>query len=327
MSDTEAGTPLRSVTDGIRRVLSEYVDASQEPFEKHELAKLIRGDLADAVEAIVDDSTGTYLVKGSAGQGVWARGPWVAIFNRLVTTSAQSGYYVCILFREDMQGVYLTLVQAMTEAKRNYRSNAKAALRARAANFRAFLGKIPQGLPLEAIDLTPSTQQNDTCFYEAGVIAAKYYPKSSLPGDEELSRDIRIALTLYEMLISSETNDVPTTIVDTQAEPQFEDSGRRKLHYRVERNKRLANDVKEALGFTCQVCGLNFEEAYGDLGKGFIEAHHLAPISTLAPGKVRLDPRQDFAVLCSNCHSMIHRSEFVSDITAFKNQHLQHRRP
>ncbi|UPG89503.1 DUF3578 domain-containing protein [Luteibacter aegosomaticola] len=323
MSDTEVSAPPRGLADGIRRVLSDYAAASQEPFEKHELAKLIRGDLADAVEATVGDPTGTYLVKGSAGQGVWARGPWVAIFNRLVTTSAQSGYYVCLLFREDMQGVYLTLVQAMTEAKRHYRSNVKASLRARAANFRALLGKVPQGLPLETIDLMPSTQQNDTSFYEAGVIAAKYYPKLSLPDDDELSRDIRSALTLYEMLISSETNDVPTSIVDTQVEPQFEDSGRKKLHYRIERNKKLANDVKEALGFTCQACGFNFEEAYGELGKGFIEAHHLTPISTLVPGKVQLDPRQDFAVLCSNCHSMIHRSEFVSDIAAFRDRHLK----
>ena len=45
------------------------------------------------------------LFKGSAGQGNWAVGPWVAIFDARVTDSAQNGYYPVYLFREDMRGV------------------------------------------------------------------------------------------------------------------------------------------------------------------------------------------------------------------------------
>jgi 5-methylcytosine-specific restriction protein A len=71
----------------------------------------------------------------------WARGPWAAVFNRLVTDSAQRGFYPVYLFAEDMSGLYLSLNQAMTEAKERYRSDAKTALRGRAENFRAMLAR------------------------------------------------------------------------------------------------------------------------------------------------------------------------------------------
>jgi 5-methylcytosine-specific restriction protein A len=55
---------------------------------------------------------------------------------------------------------------------------------------------------------------------------------------------------------------------------------------------------------------MSFAERYGQLGAGFIEAHHLRPISTLNEGVVvSYDVGEDFAVLCSNCHRMVHRTD------------------
>jgi hypothetical protein len=57
----------------------------------------------------------------------------------------------------------------------------------------------------------------------------------------------------------------------------------------------------------------------GAIGKGFIEAHHLKPISTLEEGvAVTYDVAADFAVLCANCHRMIHRSDDPSNLSLFK---------
>ena len=42
-----------------------------------------------------------------------------------------------------------------------------------------------------------------------------------------------------------------------------------------------------------------------DLGEGFIECHHVTPVSELRAGtRTRLS---DLAVVCSNCHRMLHR--------------------
>ena len=55
----------------------------------------------------------------------------------------------------------------------------------------------------------------------------------------------------------------------------------------------------------CEVCGFNFEEKYGDLGKDFIEAHHVKAVSSMKEDeKTKLE---DLVMVCSNCHSMIHR--------------------
>jgi len=54
-------------------------------------------------------------------------------------------------------------------------------------------------------------------------------------------------------------------------------------------------------------CGLNFEEKYGNLGKGFIHVHHNKPLSELGP--TRINPQTDMSVLCPNCHAMIHRKK------------------
>ena len=59
-------------------------------------------------------------------------------------------------------------------------------------------------------------------------------------------------------------------------------------------------------GTTCFACGFNFEEKYGDRGKGFIEVHHLKPLS-LEKNEIQVDPKSDLIPLCSNCHRMVHR--------------------
>ena len=55
----------------------------------------------------------------------------------------------------------------------------------------------------------------------------------------------------------------------------------------------------------CQVCKMCFEEVYGEIGKDFIEVHHLVPISERG-GDYIVNPVRDLVPLCSNCHSMIH---------------------
>jgi len=69
----------------------------------------------------------------------------------------------------------------------------------------------------------------------------------------------------------------------------------------------------------CQACDLDFGQRYGAIGEGFIEAHHLKPIETLEEGvTVHYDIAEDFTVVCSNCHRMIHCSPDPSDLAVFR---------
>lgn len=82
-------------------------------------------------------------------------------------------------------------------------------------------------------------------------------------------------------------------------------------HIIRERNQELIKNAKQKFKrkhngkLFCEVCGFNFSEKYGELGENFIEAHHIKPISEMKDGeKTNID---DIVMLCSNCHSMIHR--------------------
>jgi hypothetical protein len=57
----------------------------------------------------------------------------------------------------------------------------------------------------------------------------------------------------------------------------------------------------------CEVpgCGFDFEDTYGARGQGFAEVHHLVPLASAEDA--RETTLEDLAIVCSNCHRMIHR--------------------
>lgn len=73
-----------------------------------------------------------------------------------------------------------------------------------------------------------------------------------------------------------------------------------------ERNQALRQLCLKHFGAICQACGMKFEDVYGEIGKGYIEVHHLSPISQ-TDGEHAVNPKTDLVPLCANCHAMIHR--------------------
>jgi 5-methylcytosine-specific restriction protein A len=311
------------ISNAINKVLNEYQEASLQPFANHPLANFIRRDFKDILQTkIIQEDQ--YLCKGSAGQGVWAQIPWVCIFDRLITTSAQSGYFPVFLFCSDMSGFYLSLNQGVTEILTRYKVEAKEALIARSEDFRKRIGDIPRSFPHKKIDLVLKMGDNLGRLYEAGNIIASFYPRGETPSNEELIGDILHMLGLYRDLSYNESVPIGMEGLETDEDgSQIENLKKFRQHKRIERNQKLSKDAKKALGTKCQACGFSFNEGYGELGNDYIEAHHLVPLSSLKGDSVRLNPSKDFAVLCSNCHAMIHRSEFVSDVAGFSKKYLQ----
>jgi len=83
-----------------------------------------------------------------------------------------------------------------------------------------------------------------------------------------------------------------------------------KLHKFKERNVRIITSKKDQvfknLGkLACEACVFEFEGYYGEIGKGYIECHHRTPLSSFKVATTTtLD---DLALVCSNCHRMLHR--------------------
>jgi len=289
---------------------SSYIEEKKQEYGNTEFAIKFKNDFVTKVEnSIINPKQ--YKVKSSVGGGNWANIPWIAIFDKLITESAQDGYYPVYLFREDMSGFYLSLNQGVTEVAKTYKKNKRQVLKVRAENFRAKLN-VREDFSLQEINLRISNSQQSSKLYEFGNIYAKYYDSRNIPNDQALVEDLNYILNLYQELIyndNDEIQDISSKVFEIK---------KLKYHLRVERNSRISKLVKDKKGYVCEACSFDFENKYGSLGKDYIEAHHLLPISTLEPGKIEMDLVDDFAVLCSNCHRMIHRLDNPSNLEEFK---------
>uniref|UniRef100_Q07U56 Restriction endonuclease-like protein n=1 Tax=Rhodopseudomonas palustris (strain BisA53) TaxID=316055 RepID=Q07U56_RHOP5 len=84
------------------------------------------------------------------------------------------------------------------------------------------------------------------------------------------------------------------------------------LHRRREaslRTKKIQAALWENSGvLRCEVprCGFDFKNKYGELGSEFAHVHHLKPLSE-SPIEGRVVGLHEFAIVCANCHAMIHR--------------------
>lgn len=99
---------------------------------------------------------------------------------------------------------------------------------------------------------------------------------------------------------------------------------RYKQHRSLERDGKIARLAKarrlaDTGKLECEVCRIDFGARYGKIGKGFIEAHHKIPVSQLdGTKKTKIG---DLALVCSNCHRMLHRGDPLLTVEQLKALH------
>lgn len=110
----------------------------------------------------------------------------------------------------------------------------------------------------------------------------------------------------HQTLISTSIENIPD-------EQKIRTEGGMKVFIskRVERNVKLRNQAIAIHGTCCMACDFDFGQKYGAWGEGFIEVHHLIPLSENKDYVRDTDPVKDLIVLCSNCHRMVHRKKNV----------------
>lgn len=131
---------------------------------------------------------------------------------------------------------------------------------------------------------------------------------------EEFSND----RTTLNRIVASIRETIASGQAPLQPEPDETDDGVAegrllyRRHAQRERDpgivRKKKTQVLEGAGrLTCEVCGFDFALTYGELGDGFIECHHTVPLAE--SGTARRTRLSDLALLCANCHRMIHRSK------------------
>jgi len=98
----------------------------------------------------------------------------------------------------------------------------------------------------------------------------------------------------YPDEIEDQTNELSEGMVKTVQVNQYERSP-------IARQKCI-----DYYGTTCQICGLDFEKMYGNIGRNFIHVHHKVPIANIGKEYV-VDYKEDLIPVCPNCHAMLHR--------------------
>ena len=79
-----------------------------------------------------------------------------------------------------------------------------------------------------------------------------------------------------------------------------------------ERDPKNRSDAVKIHGTVCQACGFDFEKTYGEIGKDYIEVHHIKPLCE-REGAEGVNAATDLICVCANCHRMIHRRKDSND--------------
>ncbi|MGE7887509.1 MrcB family domain-containing protein [Bacillus cereus] len=191
--DGEKGGSMNSnLREGFLMVMEGYLDAKKGSTKDHRLAKFFREDITAEIKRLPFIDHSKYSVTGSAGIGVWASIPWVAIMHKDITTSTQRGYYIVYLFSEDMERLYLTIGQGVKDTPNNEMKKIKQEIR-------------------QHINMSNKVKKDDNIYLGTGPKATGYanstaayivYDVNQMPDEVELVEDLKEMLHYYDGFIN-----------------------------------------------------------------------------------------------------------------------------
>lgn len=130
---------------------------------------------------------------------------------------------------------------------------------------------------------------------------------------EEFANDLprlqKVADVITAFIYSGDVLPLGSIEIDEDQREASEGRLITRTHQARERSSAIVRKKKDQVfqnhgKLACEVCSFDFAAVYGERGEKFIECHHTKPISELLPKqKTRL---ADLALLCANCHRMIH---------------------
>ena len=151
----------------------------------------------------------------------------------------------------------------------------------------------------------------------------KIYDVKNMPSNNDLINDVKNILNIYENIIQNGGTSELIENIDPEEIEMIKDlSGSEKKalkkhreheKYYIKTDPKLIKNLKKKFDYTCQACNLKFEKIYGNYNDklDYVEAHHIVPKAEILK-KIDLNEElgrdeNDFAILCANCHRMIHK--------------------
>ena len=297
-----------NILEVVKKISEEFPIAKKQPVKDHPLRKFIENDVPKILKNSLDKKYDYLKISSSAQQGKWVTAPWIIFLNQAITKSAQEGFYPSISFTEDCKKLILHIGQGIDDLKKNYGKEWITVSKSRALIMKH---KLPEHKTI-FID-NPSQVKNYRKSKNLTITSqfGKVQFIDKIKNEEDLIHQISELLNLFELLIergginnediSEETKELVIEGVEekiVKKHIQIE-----KVYYK--RSQGLINSRKENSNYDCEACGFNFNQFYND-SPNYIEAHHIIPISQMISDK-RVTTKDEIALLCSNCHKMIHK--------------------
>ncbi|MFC3899887.1 MrcB family domain-containing protein [Aliicoccus persicus] len=303
---------------------------------------LIRNEIMPKMSSQFNEK---YHVKGSIGTPKeWAWIPWlkIGLRNKIIHVNAHHGFHIMYIFREDMSGFYLSLMQGWNYFKEEYNvETAHIRVRELAAKIRPMIVSEDDGEFAANMDL--KTDGNYGSGYESSYIFGKFYEAGKVPSDEILFNDLDKMLQLYDRLAglignrtfqefnrelllnddllygeeNTEEQDYQTKANETVSEVLVEEHV---TSPKVKKATVRSSDLKEYYPRDANQAGIAIELAgnkceYDDslpsfkrntTGKTYVEAHHLIPVSKYRAFDYDIDVPENIVALNPMIHRQIH---------------------
>lgn len=338
------------INEQIENVLQQYKEEKNKSFSDNSLASLIRHTIPENL-ATSSNISNEYLVYGSSGKGNWAEVPWIGIFDKSITKSAQSGYYIVYLFDAELNRVYLSLNQGWTQFEKRYgRKIGLEKISEKAEELQKKLRSTLSDFTFNVMDLHAKNILGKG--YERGHICGKYYIKDNIPDDKVIIDDLRNLLGVYRELKGLVGNNIFSEIGETTSENEeiYQEEANEVLPISIDigplpkpnptqigqqtvyRGKpgRAKNALINA-DHKCENDDKHSTFIHKKTKKPFMEAHHLVPLRFQNEFKVDIDVPENIISMCPNCHRLIHKakdnekSELLDRLFAIRRNSLAER--
>jgi 5-methylcytosine-specific restriction protein A len=288
--------------------------------------------LTEMVEASGRDSS-NYKIYGSVGQMNWTLAyiPWVAILRKEISSSTERGYYVVLLFSQDMQSCYLSLNQGFTQFKNAFGESVGTRKVFQAAKYGLKQVTCPDaGYIKGLIDISATNALG--IGYQNGAIVSRRYQADQDIQQNEFAKDLAVLLDLYDELFSKiganlidamgdmssdEYQEVANEIAKSPPGNDLPEGGL-PLPKQVasitknnfKRDPKMAALAIAASKYSCEIDAGHETFTSRRTKERFVEAHHLIPMQYQGGFSFSLDIPENIVALCPTCHRKFHHSRF-----------------
>ena len=178
----------------------------------------------------IAENTDYLIFCGSTGVGRITAAPWIATFDKRITDTATSGYYIVYLFSIDLKRLYLEFGFGATQFKKHFKKKTERYKKIRSAAKELQDRHEKKLLPIfkealhgytsrEPIDLAASSSEELHEAYEQSSIYSVEYLISNLPPEDHLVNDYNAFLNLYKEIVIDPSSPSMEELFENEADP------------------------------------------------------------------------------------------------------------